>query len=440
MSSMLSCGHDREPFGEPRCAHLATANHSYFRYYLGHDLDAELLCRDCDEARKADEGVATHQVCRECHERLLKEEDHALGVRGAPGIRVRELPFPTVVRETVLPKHLGAVLALAPLPDGGASAWWVLAEGMTLFRLEAETGAAQPLCPVTLPPDDSEPWGGHRVTPALHASPCGNFVAVVNDHGRFGQILDARTGERRLALDGGDHHQETVPFSFAFIPWKGRTLAIHRTEWNRLDVVDPATGETLTPRGPTRIHPETRRRPVHYLDYFQGALYPSPDHRHLLVDGWVWHPDGIPAVFSVERWLSGHVWEAEDGESRGQACYRAYFWNGPMAWLDDTTVAIGGIGEDGDEMLDGARLFDITQKTPTRWLREIRTIPGPAGRFFGHGGLLYSADATGLARWDPVDGARTGWLSGFCPTHFHHGSREFAGIRDGRLVRVQLAG
>src|SRR5262249_48924840 len=152
-------------------------------------------------------------------------------------------------------------------------------------------------------------------------------------------------GKVTLALDGGDYHPETVPFSFAFALVRGRLVAIHRAAWNRLDLSDPYTGELLSVRNPTGYQ-RGENRPVHYLDYFHGALYVSPNGIRILDDGWVWHPVGIPGTWSLEQWLSENVWESEDGTSRKVICSRDYYWDHAMTWLDDQRVAIGGLGED----------------------------------------------------------------------------------------------
>jgi hypothetical protein len=104
---------------------------------------------------------------------------------------------------------------------------------------------------------------------------------------------------------------------------------------------------------------------------------------------------------------------------------------------------VEGIGVDDIEMIDGARTFDITTtKGPNaRWLEvlELTAFPGPAGLFFGDGTWLYSSDSTGFSRWDLNDGARTGHLPDFRPTHYHQGAREFAQIVDGVLARCRIA-
>jgi hypothetical protein len=195
--------------------------------------------------------------------------------------------------------------------------------------------------------------------------------------------MDLRSGKATLPLDGGDYHPETVPFSFAFAESQGQIVAIHRTAWNRLDISDASSGRLLTERGPTSYkHGEAR--PQHYLDYFHGRLYLSPGGTRILDDGWVWHPVGIPIVWSLERWLSENRWESEDGPTRKEVCAREYYWDHGIAWLDENRVAIGGIGDDDAEMIAGARIFDITStgragrrwRSDWQWAREITAFAG----------------------------------------------------------------
>jgi hypothetical protein len=267
---------------------------------------------------------------------------------------------------------------------------------------------------VTLPSEsDHKPWAGHKLRRHLHVSPRGEFAAVVNDYGRYGQVVDLRSGTLTLTLDGGDYHPETVPFSFAFVDLQGRMVAIHRTAWNRLDISDPYSGKLLSERAPASYR-SGEERPPHYLDYFHGALYASPGNTRILDDGWVWHPMGIPVVWNLDSWISDNPWESEDGPTRKEICAREY-WDDAMTWLSEEKVAISGIGDDDIELIDGARIFDITSvgKTGDRrhsdwnWAREITVFPGPAGKFFSDGKRLYSSDETGLSRWDPQNGART---------------------------------
>jgi hypothetical protein len=280
----------------------------------------------------------------------------------------------------------------------------------------------------------------------LHCSKRGEFAAIVNDYGRYGQVIDLRSRAVTIALDGGEYHSETVPFSFAFANVFGRVVAVHRTAWNRLDVSDPSTGELLTQRD-SPSYRSGEQLPEHYLDYFHGALYVSPNGTNMLDDGWVWAPVGIPTVWSVESWISDNAWESEDGPTKKDlgACH--YYWNRAAAWLDERRVAIGGIGNDDVEIIAGARIFDATLPDSPARLRgvsggahELVEFAGPAGVFFSDGTWLFSSDETGLSRWDPKDGLQTGRLEGFHPTHHHRSAGELAQLIDGVLVRWSLTG
>jgi hypothetical protein len=131
----------------------------------------------------------------------------------------------------------------------------------------------------------------------------------------------------------------------------------------------------------------------------------------------------------------------EDGPTRRHLCSRAYYWDHGATWLNETTIALGGIGDDDFDMIEGARIFDLAVTGPgappgrDREVREVLTFPGPAGTFFSAGGALFSADSSGLSRWDPKTGARTGHLPGFRPAWHHRGAGELAAIVNRTLVR-----
>jgi hypothetical protein len=348
------------------------------------------------------------------------------------------MPFNSVVKETAIPKEFGRIVDVAPIHQENRSTWLLLADNGDIFQLDASSGSGERLASAVLPSEPHrDPFAGHTLARRLHASRRGEFAAVVNDYGCYGQVVDLRSGKVTLTLNGGDYHPETVPFSFAFAESQGQIVAVHRTAWNRLDISDASSGRLLTERGPTS-YKHGEERPQHYLDYFHGGLYLSPGGTRILDDGWVWHPVGIPVIWSLERWLSENGWESEDGPTRKDVCAREYYWDHGIAWLDENRVAIGGIGDDEAEIVDGARIFDITStgnagrrwRSDWQWAREVTAFAGPAGRFFSDGKWLYSANKTGLARWDLESGSRTGYIENFHPTHHHLGARQL----------VQLAG
>lgn len=440
---MLVCGH-YAPYGSPVCPHIRPHLEpwqKYVKWYVGAGLDVELICSECADRRGHGADISVDLMCEECFDNATNEVAYQIGVRGTPEIRTRSKPFDFTLREIATPSSLGSIIDLAPIVSGLNSIWLLLGEDGAISRFDAEIGDSVPLASSSVP---SEPghkaWAGHQLRRRLHASKRGDFAAVVNDYGHHGQVIDLATGKVTKALDGGDYHPETVPFSLAFAESNGGTLVIHRTAWNRLDISDPSTGKLLTERRPTSYQ-RGEERPEHYLDYFHGALHISPNGELIVDDGWIWHPVGIPTVWSLERWVTENVWESEGGSTKRDICARDYYWDHAIVWLTDSKVVVGGIGDDDNDMIDGARIFDIAGygdigpnwRQDSHWAQEVASFAGPAGTFFADGELLFSSDAAGLSRWDPVDGARTGLVPNFHPTRQHPGTTELAELSEGVL-------
>src|SRR4051812_1024665 len=400
---ILACDHDQPTFGAPVCTHVRTCRQpwlSYVKWYVGVGMKAELLCLPCAEERGHGVEVAVAPICEQCFTQATSDFCDLVGVRGSPGIIERAEPLDPMLVRTALPTEFGTIADIAPVDGVDGSVWLMLVEDGRLVRFDAGTGAAAVVASSDVQSEpDHDPFAGPALRRRLHVSGRGDFAAVVNDYGRFGQIIDLRSGLVTLALDGGGYDPETVPLSFSFFASGDRSLAIHRTSWNRLDVSDPATGQLLTERGPTS-YKNGEERPPHDLDYFHGALHVNPKGSHVLDDGWIWHPVGVPTTWSLHRWVTENPWESEDGPSKRDTCARTYYWDHAAVWIDDTRVAVGGIGDDDTAMVDGARLFDVTSTgTPggpwrSDWhvAREIIAFPGPAGSFFSDGTALFSSD------------------------------------------------
>jgi hypothetical protein len=431
---MLSCGHDQRAFGSPLCPHLRACREpwiEYVRWYTGQGMASDLICKPCAEQRKKGESTDIEMVCEECFTYATREVGDLTSVGGTPEIRERGEPFHGDIRETVIPPALGPLLDIAPVTDH-KSTWLLLGEDGWITRLDVGTGEYKRAARVAFRNEpDHEPWNGRILKRKLHASADGAFAAVVNDYGRYGQVFDLKTGGATVDLDGGEYYQETVPFTFSFVRFRGRSAVIHRTDWNRLDITDVTNGEKLTERAPTSYQRD-EPRPAHYLDYFHGRLHISPSGRSIVDDGWVWHPYGVVTQWTLDAWET-NVWESEDGSSKTDFCARAYYWDHAMTWITDGLVAVGGIGNDDIAMTDGARLFDVTLPGGER-----TSFPGPKGTFFSDGTSLFSSDETGLSRWDITDGARTGRLPGFNPSHYHAGSGELAQLIGQKLLRYAV--
>jgi hypothetical protein len=381
---------------------------AYVRLLSGDGLEGDLCCTDCD--RDGDPELAV--VCEGCV--ALYDDDECGyfdGWRGSPGISERPEPVDTTVVAVPLP---GPVDALAPLPS---TSWLLLGEGgRWLLRFDMSDGSYRRICRVLMPDEEATP----RARLRLHTSPDGRFAAVVRDFGRFGRVYDLASGKATIEIDGGSYHCDQVPLSTTFFRYGASTLVAHRTQWNRLDVSDPATGRLLTPRSPDSS--------ARFSGCFHGELHVSPDGRWLADDGWVWAPAGIPLVWDLRQWLGGNVWESDDGPSRRSLCQRDYFWNEPMCWVGDNLLVISGLGRDDETILPGVRIFDAGSGM------ELHSFAGPSGALFSAGRRLYAAGADGLTIWDPFTGERTGTVPGFVPSHHHRDAGVLATIRDGQLL------
>jgi len=150
----------------------------------------------------------------------------------------------------------------------------------------------------------------------------------------------------------------------------------------------------------------------------------NPAEQSLVVDGWFWHPLGIAMVVDLAAWLGGDVHAAEHGRDLTS---REWVWDRPIAWLDDTTVAVQGLGVRHDRMLDGVELYD------TATGRRTGMFAGPAGPMWGHRGLLHVTTEDGFEVWDPADGARIGFAGGFRPTAHDPATGAFAELRNDQL-------
>jgi hypothetical protein len=258
-----------------------------------------------------------------------------------------------------------------------------------------------------------------------------DYCAIFGVSKRFACVVDLRTGAITARIDRGEYRPENSHFPIAFFQSKGRTLLVVATDWNRLDVVEPASGIRLTERGPTSYH-KGEQRPPHYLDYFHAQITVSPDGNWVVDNGWVWAPWGIVRSWSLSDWLEWNPWESEDGSSLKTLVGRAYYWDGPVCWVDDATIAIWGLGDDDEWLISAVRLFDVRDG------RQLNWFPGPEARrprawppkklatsLFFDEHLFSVKDERGIAVWDVSSGERLLADPSFAPIHYHPGSKEF---------------
>jgi hypothetical protein len=120
-------------------------------------------------------------------------------------------------------------------------------------------------------------------------------------------------------------------------------------------------------------------------------------------------------------------------------CCREYYWGGPVAWLDATSVAVWGLGDDDRLLTPGARVFNVVTG------EEIRSFAGPAQGFASQPPYLIAFDnGSGTSVWDVATGERLARDPGLCPIEQHPASRELIsrapgeGFRVSRLVGASL--
>lgn len=410
------CVHDGDSTEPPVCEHLhtATGEHLPFhRWYLGTGMDCELLCPICVERRAKGEEVAIRSICNECTDGVVKvwgeEQPHI----GDPEVRNR--PQPVDARLVATELAVDDIHDVAIARDISNTTFVLTPDGQ-IIRLNHVDNSAVSCGAVSLDPAAKAQGSGHQPVrrPRLHISPDGNFAAVVSDFGQSGSVIDLQNRRLTMRLDGDQNHIDSVPFSLAFSQYRGETVLVHRTSWNRLDVSNPADGSLLTERTvpPFGEGSDDHKR----LDYFHGALFLSPDGTKLLNDGWNWEPVGRPVVWSLLEWIRGNAWESESGRSRLTIPHQNHYWNQGFCWIDNRHIAVEGIGHPDDEMISGVRIFDVTPNPDSEFAREVDVFAGPAGSLFADGDHLFSADAQGLGIWSISEGALTGRISGFTPT------------------------
>jgi hypothetical protein len=344
---------------------------------------------------------------------------------GAPELKARPSSLRFTHRLVTVPSEVTALAPVAGVPN----TWLLLDRAGRFHRLDVARGGVE---------------GGGAVDPAavdltvplvLAVAPGGELAAVGEAKGQRGVVLEPASGEVTLVLQRGDYHVAHCRFPLAFFEREGRLLLLHGTDWNRLDVSDPRTGACLTARDPRSVL-DDRGRPAHSLDYFYSGLHLSPAGTRALSTGWVWHPVGRVRAFHLDRWLGGSPWESEDGASVKYLSYRDYAWDGPVAWLDETTVATWGEGDDELNLVPAAEIFDAETG------RRLRTFYGPGEGLASVPPYLVAFDKErGTSVWDWQTGERLAQDGSFVPIAAHPGSHELLSwAEDGRLRVSRLEG
>lgn len=160
----------------------------------------------------------------------------------------------------------------------------------------------------------------------------------------------------------------------------------------------------------------------------------------------MWHPWGCVWTWSLERWLSDNVWESEDGPTRKRLVDRSYFWDGPLCWIDDATVAIWGWGHDDEWLVPAVQIFDVQSgKRLSYFAGPKTTLPrnSPSSMFaqalYFDKYIFAVDDKSGTTVWDVASGERLHHDPALLLVNYHPTSKEFLsidsdGIKLSRLV------
>lgn len=263
-----------------------------------------------------------------------------------------------------------------------------------------------------------------------------NIIALYNTYGKFGIIVDLSCRQVIMRFNRDDYHYVESKFPVAFFQHGDRTLLIHGTEWNRLDISDPLTGERLTARELPEYQAGRKERDPRDLDFFHGQLLVSTDQEWVVDNGWIWHPTGAITKWNLSRWVNDNIWESEDGSSYGTLWWGKENWNEPICWVGATEIGMLGNedidfwDEDLGEYLSGYR-FRICKVCDGSVVKDFPIIKGEL--FFDQYLFSFTNDAA-MHVYDVETGRLLYAKQGVGAKAYHSGCKEFLDVRKDRII------
>ncbi|MCL1992820.1 MAG: hypothetical protein FWG66_07720 [Spirochaetes bacterium] len=187
------------------------------------------------------------------------------------------------------------------------------------------------------------------------------YICITERYGLHAALINLDSGTVR-ELEREDYHCDVSSYSADFLEREGRVLLICQSQWNRLDIYDAESGENLSERevywrksSEKKEDGSTLYEYKNYLNFFHSRLHISPDGKHFLSNGWVWHPQDSICLFETETFLSDFepsaVW-LEGYRSSG------YNWDRPCTFIDNNLFVVAldderSAGELDQEELEG---------------------------------------------------------------------------------------
>jgi hypothetical protein len=408
------------------CKHLlGRVGGEFYRYFTGDAKHYSLLCPKCknyagrfalDLEPISDDDFHEHETHGSFSEFIGEPEI----VERASSLR---LVFDTLLVPSLRSKP---VAAMAPIISAETSQWVVfdVFGGVHIldlhFRSLTSVGHIpmnqfDPECVFTL---RVSPKGDYAVLQARR------YATGESSGSNRGAVIDLNLGEITMQLDRGDYYTEMTELSAEFFTQNDQTLLVHATDWNRLDISNPATGECLTERDFEARPSEAWRFNQSNKSEFTGALTISPDQQWIVDHGWVWSPMGNLSSWNLPTWLETNKWEADNGPSKVSLYQRAYFWDGPACWVDNHTLCVWGYGTDSDNIIPAAVLFDARNGKMLDW------FPGPQRGLFVFDKYLYTTDQDqSFSVWDVHAGERVFYASDFAPHFYHPSTKQFIALK-----------
>lgn len=406
------------------CHHIADKEDGdvdFFRYFTGDGTEYYLICSDCfDSLDKLDYNL------RELPFESFKKYDNymftCIGHRGLPQVKKRNTSLRFEHSTIELNQEIGEnILDFQPYNSDSNCKLIALTESMRLILIDLDKSDYSELCRIS---SDIKIDITQEVRIILASG--SDLCAFVNLKGQFGTVINIKTGKLLMELDRGNYYNEVSNFPVAFFDWEGKTLIIHGTDWNRLDITDPLTGENLTKR-------ETDNEKENYLDYFHGEISISDDNQRIVDNGWVWHPVGQIYTWNILKWLNENVWESENGLSRKELCSRNYYWEGSMCWIDKNRIAVYGFGDDEDKIIPAVRLFDVNTG------KELMWFAGPDSKLIFDRYLFSIDNIEGTKVWDIDTGKLLHSNASLCPHAYHKATHQFiTKITDDKFMMSKL--
>ena len=208
---------------------------------------------------------------------------------------------------------------------------------------------------------------------AAVAEPAGEFAVIYQRLGTKGLLL--KNGRIVREINRSFCHASAYEYPVALVRQGDRVLLVHCPDsYNKLEVEDAASGESLTPRTSPSV------------DFFHSRLAASPSGRYLLSAGWVWHPWDAVAYYDLEEALRhpGHLDQLEWGAPTSRNTSLAA--EASACWLGDgkALLCAGAEPEDAEEADElgegrlkpcGLAVYDVLGRT----IRSACVLDEPAG-------------------------------------------------------------